>query len=190
MFLIRQSSHTPKAVASNNTQATSGATGQTEGTVKAPSPTAPDQKGVSDGSTPTQATSTAQPNATSTTPDAGPSLNPLNTWNPPLGPSGIKGYVYEAQTGNQCPNGHPGVVCDIPLQRTVKVLDSQGSVIATLQSDANGYFEATLDPGPYIVVPQACDPGVCQQPQTQSITVQKVGYTGLTLYYYPMMSTN
>jgi hypothetical protein len=76
----------------------------------------------------------------------------------PTDSSGIEGHV---TMGPTCPGPVRlgSTECqDLPYQANISVLDSKYSQITHFQTDNNGYFKISLEPGTYILHPESGNP--------------------------------
>jgi hypothetical protein len=98
----------------------------------------------------------------------------------PTGLSGIEGQVL---IGPACPGlQRVDTPCpDKPYQATLTVLNSGGQVVATVQSDANGYYNVALEPGTYTLRPES--PGAMPSAAEQSVTVVARQFTQVKVSY-------
>ena len=72
---------------------------------------------------------------------------------------------------------------DQPLSASFEVLDSQNTVVARFQSDAEGRFQVALPPGTYTLLPAAGAPLFNPRSQPQNVTVQTEAMTDITLRF-------
>lgn len=92
--------------------------------------------------------------------------------------SGIEGFV---TIGPSCAVIKIDTPCpDSPMQATLSVLDAQGSEVAQVQSDVQGYFKVTLPPGAYTLQPQA---NKIQRAPEQAVTVAAGQFISVTVQY-------
>jgi hypothetical protein len=64
------------------------------------------------------------------------------------GGSGVAGSV---KMGPTCPVQHLGTPCDKAWTGTVLATDLNGTTVASVNTDASGAFQMTLDPGTYMI---------------------------------------
>ena len=82
--------------------------------------------------------------------------NPVNTTQ--TYSTGIEGHV---TMGPTCPGPVRlgATECqDQPYQANISILDSKNTQITQFQTDSNGYFKISLEPGTYILHPQSGNP--------------------------------
>lgn len=93
------------------------------------------------------------------------------------GTSGIRG---QALSGPQCPVEVQGSPCpDLPYEGTVVVTDSEGGEEFTVETDAEGRFELSLDPGTYEVSIDSETSPPFAKPQT--VTVEAGVFTEIVV---------
>ena len=115
------------------------------------------------------------------TPSPTPLSTLVQTTPSPTPSSGIEGQVLQGpmcggpvRAGtNDCP--------DQPYQATLIVLDSNGNQVIQLQSDQNGYFTITLEPGTYILHPVSGKP--LPRAVDQTVVVIDGKFTQITITY-------
>jgi len=93
--------------------------------------------------------------------------------------SGVEGQVL---IGPVCPVEQPGDTCpDRPYQATLTVNNPQGEKVVQIETDEEGKFKITLEPGSYVLVPESTDmiPFASEQP----FTVAEGKYTQLTVAF-------
>lgn len=100
------------------------------------------------------------------------------TTNNPLG-TGLQGKVLRGPITPVCKVNEP---CDAPFSAEFIVLKNDREV-NRFQSDANGEFTVTLDPGIYVVVADSTAPLITPKQQQKEVEVQSVGLTPVTLYF-------
>lgn len=105
------------------------------------------------------------------------SVSPTPT---PANTSGIEGHVLigpacpgPERVDNPCP--------DKPYQATLTILNSNREIATTVQSDTNGYFKLSLEPGTYILRPES--PGVMPSAPEQTVTVVAGQFTQVNVSY-------
>jgi hypothetical protein len=95
--------------------------------------------------------------------------------------TGIEGYV---TIGPMCPGPVPafGTQCpDQPYQATLIILDGDNNQITQIQSDIDGFFRITLEPGTYTIHPV---PGkTFPNASDQSVKVMEGEYTRVLIQY-------
>ena len=101
-------------------------------------------------------------------------------------PSGIRGL---ALLGPTCPVGNPEspgaddpVPCLTPYSAPLVVTDSEGAVVARVNSAADGKFQVDLPPGEYIVTP-ATGQDTYPIAQPVSVTVGPGAYVDIEINY-------
>lgn len=92
--------------------------------------------------------------------------------------SGIEGQV---SFGPISPVARPGVANYRPYQAAIRVLDQDGHTVAEFQTAADGQFRQPLEPGAYILDPQA--QGFRPHAAQQVITVRPGEYTRVRINY-------
>lgn len=92
--------------------------------------------------------------------------------------SGIEGQVI---LGPLSPVEQPGVINHRPYQAIVSVMDQEGKTVAKLQSDVNGRFRITLEPGTYTLRPES--PGFYPSAPQRSVTVSENQFTSVRIAY-------
>ena len=101
-------------------------------------------------------------------------------------PSGIRGL---ALLGPTCPVGNPEspgaddpVPCLTPYSAPLVVTDTEGAVVARINSGADGKFEVTLPPGEYVVTP-ATGQDTYPVAQPVSVTVGPGAFVDIEINY-------
>jgi len=74
------------------------------------------------------------------------------------------------------------VPCDAPFAAGFTV-QRGGRPVAQFQSDSTGQFTVRLDPGPYVVVPNADAPLIAPAAQSKAVTVGEIGLTSVRLTF-------
>ena len=97
----------------------------------------------------------------------------------PPADSGIEGRVL---IGPVCPVMQSGVPCpDRPYQAVLSVLSPSGRRLLRFQTDPEGQFHVSLDPGRYVLRPEAPD-GMTHAPE-QEFIVSPGRFTQLSVTY-------
>jgi hypothetical protein len=95
------------------------------------------------------------------------------------------GVVVTTLRGPTCPVQHVGDACTAPISVAVTVARPDGSVVATIHTDATGVATVPLVPGIYTLTGAAAD-GSAQLPRAPaalSVTVHTGAYTPAQLVY-------
>ena len=93
--------------------------------------------------------------------------------------SGVEGQVW---IGPNCPVVQQGQECpDQPYQATITVNNSDGRMVAQVQTNVMGYFKIPLEPGEYILHPES--PNVMPYAGDQNFVVAADKFTKLTVQY-------
>jgi hypothetical protein len=139
-------------------------------------------------STTAAASTTSAPPSTGpgTTPTTTTTRPPTTTTRPPSSTtstaatidSGITGLV---TIGPISPVEQPGVPNEKPYAATIVIRDAGGTVVAQVQSGADGRFTVKLAPGTYTVEPQNGQP--LPRAESQVVTVKPHAFTEVTIAY-------
>jgi hypothetical protein len=106
-------------------------------------------------------------------------LSACGTLTPTPTDSGVEGQVF---IGPLCPVVQVGQECpDQPYQAILVVNSSNGREIAKVQTDEQGRFKIPLEPGEYILHPEA--PNVMPTASEQSFTVEAGRFTQINITY-------
>jgi Carboxypeptidase regulatory-like domain len=100
-------------------------------------------------------------------------MNHLNTLS-----SGIEGQV---SFGPISPLARPGVSNYRPYQAAITVLDEDSQVVTQFQTNADGTFRVSLEPGRYILRPEASGPR--PRAAKQAVTVSGGKFTHARINY-------
>lgn len=93
--------------------------------------------------------------------------------------SGVEGQVF---IGPVCPVVQEGQECpDQPYQATLIVNNINGREVAKVQTDAEGRFKVSLEPGEYILHPES--PNVMPFAAEQTFTVESGKFTQVIVNY-------
>ena len=108
-----------------------------------------------------------------------PNGGPPFAWEAAGQASGIEGQVFISPT---CPGPQRiGEVCERPYPTRITVLDSQGAVLTTVDTDEAGRFRVPLPPGTYTLRPRTT--GVPPRAGEQTVTVDAGRYTHVRIDY-------
>jgi hypothetical protein len=95
--------------------------------------------------------------------------------------SGVAG---QALLGPTCPVVRIDNPCpDQPYQTTLIIMTPDGATVMKIETDAEGYFRAPLQPGDYILHPETPDNLPYPRAADQPFTVTAGQYTQLTVEY-------
>src|SRR6266540_5804933 len=117
---------------------------------------------------PSSATSAPSPGATRASPPA-----------PPKTGTGIAGVT---TIDGGCPVTRAEPPCpDRPIAAHLSILDTNGTVVASVDSGTDGHFTVALQPGAYLLRPETLAGAPPHAPQAVSVTVKPGQYTVITL---------
>ncbi len=95
--------------------------------------------------------------------------------------TGLEGRVLK---GPMCPGPQPEQGCpDQPFSAWFNVFDDQEKLVTRFQSNEDGFFEVTLLPGTYTLVPDESAPILRPHIQKRTVTVQPDQITSVTLTF-------
>ena len=93
--------------------------------------------------------------------------------------SGVEGQVW---IGPNCPVAQPGQDCpDKPYQATITINNSDGRMVAQIQTNVMGYFKTPLEPGEYVLHPES--PNMMPYAGEQNFVVEAGKFTKVTVNY-------
>jgi len=93
--------------------------------------------------------------------------------------TGLQGKVIRGPITPVCKDNEP---CDAPFSAEFMVLKNVREV-GRFKSDSQGEFTIVLEPGSYLIVPDAAAPLMAPQRQQKEVDVQPEGLTPVTLYF-------
>jgi hypothetical protein len=82
-----------------------------------------------------------------------------------------------------CPVKRDPPCPDKPISARVTVLDPGGSVLAAVDSDADGNFTINIVPGEYVLRPANATGGLPRPPEPLAANVRADGYTTVALRF-------
>ncbi len=95
---------------------------------------------------------------------------------------GVQGIEGQVLIGPMCPVQRVDTPCpDKPYQANISVLDQNGTLVLSFQTDDQGRFRVALDPGTYTLRPDA-GIGIAHA-EAQDVTVQAGAFTPVQITY-------
>jgi hypothetical protein len=95
--------------------------------------------------------------------------------------SGIEGQVFRGPIhGGPI---HEGEVSEEGFGALFYVNKDNGKLVASFNSDANGFFRVALPPGSYMITPEASAPLMNAKQQSQRAVVEKGKFTDVALHF-------
>src|SRR6266540_4930898 len=132
--------------------------------------------------------------ATTSSPSAGPSPttrsisqappapSSATRASPPAPPKTGTGIAGVTTIDGGCPVTRAEPPCpDRPIAAHLSILDTNGTVVASVDSGTDGHFTVALQPGAYLLRPETLAGAPPHAPQAVSVTVKPGQYTVITL---------
>ncbi len=119
--------------------------------------------------------------------DAGPSLNPANTYNPVVQKGFVIGTVTTQVGGQGC--GLPMGYCTVAYMTTITAKDMNGNIVASMSTAQDGSYGFKLKPGTYMLFVADVD-GSHITPLPKTVTVTEGDTQTVDFFYEPLAMTN
>lgn len=99
--------------------------------------------------------------------------------------SGVAGQVLIGPTcpGPQSAGTGETLCADMPYQATIQVLNQRNQTVTTIQTDTEGRFQVSLDPGTYTLRPQSSTNAPYPRAAAQLVTVEQGKITEIQIYF-------